>query len=221
VEIAAHIQPVALNFYAPGNPQTNYSMFLSTILSHGMLLILILLTTVYSVGLEIKRGSTAQWLETAGGSLIRALTGKLLPYTMLFSLMIIAGNTLFFKALHFPCQGSFLAMQLAGVLMVVSYQALGLFILGLLGDFKIALTIAGVYGVLGLSFSGLTFPIEIMDTPLQGFTWIFPLRYYYYIHQAVALRGLSAFEVLPSYLMLAAFVLFPLVVIWRIKKTIN
>ena len=221
VEIAANIQPITLNFHAPGNPYTNYSLFLSSILSHGMLLILILLTSVYTVGIEIKKGTTAQWLESAGGSLIKALTGKLLPYTLLFSLMVIAGNTLFFKYLHFPCQGSFFAMQLAGVLMVIAYQTLGIFILGLLGDFKIALTIAGVYGVMGLSFSGLTFPIEIMDTPLQGFSWIFPLRYYFGIQQAVAFRGLSAFEILPLYLLLAAFVLFPLIVIWRVKRMIN
>ncbi len=220
-EIAANVQPIALDFHAPGNPWTNYSMYLSTILSHGLLQILILLTTVYVIGVEIKKGTSIQWIESAGGSLIRALAGKLLPYTLLFSLMVVAGNTLFFKYLHFPCQGSFLAMQLAGILMVIAYQAIGIFILGLLGDFKIALTIAGVFGVLGISFSGLTFPIGIMDTPLQGFSWIFPIRYYFYIYQAVALRGLSAFLAFLSYLMLIAFVLFPLPVIWRLKQTIT
>ncbi len=196
-------------------------MYLSTILSHGLLQILILLTTVYVVGVEMKKGTTGQWLESANDSLICALVGKLLPYTLLFSLMVVAGNTLFFKHLHFPCNGSFFAMQLAGVLMVIAYQAVGIFILGLLGDFKIALTIAGVFGVLGISFSGLTFPIEIMDTPLQGFSWIFPIRYYFYVYQAVALHGLSVFQAFPSYLMLMVFVLFPLPVIWRLKRVVQ
>ncbi len=218
MEIAANVQPITLDFHAPGNPWTNYSMYLSTILSHGLLQILILLTTVYVVGVEMKKDTSGQWLESADGSLIRALVGKLLPYTLLFSLMVIAGNTLFFKYLHFPCNGSFFAMQLAGVLMVIAYQAMGIFILSLLGDFKIALTIAGVFGVLGITFSGLTFPIEIMDTPLQGFSWIFPIRYYFYTYQAVALHGLSAFLAFPSYLMLMAFVLFPLPIIWRLKR---
>ncbi len=221
MDIAAGVQPITLDFHAPGNPWTNYSMYLSTILSHGLLQILILLTTVYVIGVEMKKGTTGQWLESANGSLICALVGKLLPYTLLFSLMVVAGNTLFFKYLHFPCNGSFFAVQLAGILMVVAYQAMGVFILSLLGDFKIALTIAGVFGVLGISFSGLTFPIEIMDTPLQGFSWIFPIRYYFYVYQAVALHGLSAFVAFPSYLMLMVFVLFPLPLLWRLKRVLQ
>ncbi len=217
-EIAANVQPIATDFHSPGNPWANYSMYLSTILSHGLLQILILLTTVYVIGIEIKQGTFAQWLQAADGSMLRALVGKLFPYTLLFSLMTIAGNTFFFKYLHFTCQGSLFAILLAGVLMVVAYQAVGVFILGLMGDFKIALTIAGVFGVLGISFSGLTFPIEIMDAPLQGFSWIFPIRYYFYVYMDVALRGLSAFRALPAYLMLAAFTLFPLVTAWRLKR---
>ena len=220
-EIAANVQPIALDFHAPGNPWTNYSIYLSTILSHGLLQILILLTTVYVIGIEMKKGTSGEWLDFANGSLMRALAGKLFPYTLLFSLMTIAGNTLFFKYLQFPCQGSFFAMLLAGVMMVVAYQATGIFLLGLLGDFKIALTFSGIYGVLGISFSGLTFPIEIMDSPLQGFSWIFPIRYYYYVYQSVALHGLSAFQVFTSYLMLMSFVLFPLLVIRRLKQVVK
>lgn len=221
MEIAASVQPVALDFHAPGNPWANYSIYLSTILSHGLLQILILLATVYVVGVEMKNGTAGQWLETVHGSLIRALVGKLLPYTLLFSLMVTAGNTLFFKYLHFPCNGSFFAVQLAGILMVVACQATGIFIFSLLGDFRIALTIAGVFGVLGISFSGLTFPIEIMDTPLQAFSWIYPIRYYFYVYQAVALHGLSAFQAFPPYLMLTAFVLFPLPLLWRLKQVVQ
>jgi ABC-2 type transport system permease protein len=221
MEIAADVQPVALDFHAPGNPWANYSIYLSTILSHGLLQILILLATIYAVGVEMKKGTAGQWLNTVHGSMIRALVGKLLPYTLLFSLMVTAGNTLFFKYLHFPCNGSFFAVQLAGILMVVACQATGIFIFSLLGDFRIALTIAGVFGVLGISFSGVTFPIEIMDAPLQASSWIFPIRYYFYVYQTVALHGVSAFQTLPSYLMLMAFVLFPFPFLWRLKQIVQ
>ncbi len=217
-EIAANVQPIALDFHAPGNPWTNYSMYLSTILSHGLLQILILLITVYIVGIEIKQGTSKEWIERAGGGLAKALTGKLLPYTFIFSLMTIAGNTLFFKYLHFTCEGSFAAVLLAGVLMVIAYQAIAVFLLGLLTDFKIALTIAGVFGVLGISFSGLTFPIEIMDTPLQGFSRIFPIRYYFFAYIDVALHGLSFARALPSYIMLVVLMMFPFPVFKRLKR---
>lgn len=218
--IAANVQPITLDFHAPGNPLTNYSMYLSTILSHGLLQILILLTTVYVIGMEIKHGTAHRWLESADGSIIRALTGKLLPYTVLFSLMSCAGNTLFFRYLHFPIQGSLAAILFAGILMVIAYQAIGVFIFGLLTDFKLSLTIAGVFGVLGISFSGLTFPIEIMDSPLQGFSWIFPIRYYFYVFIDVVLHGLPAIRAFFPYLMLGAFLLFPTVILKRLKRLI-
>ncbi|MDR0814444.1 MAG: ABC transporter permease [Bacteroidales bacterium] len=217
VEIAANVQPVATDFHTPANPWTSYSIYLSVILSPGLLCILVLLTTVYAMGIDMKRDG-AQWLDTAGGSIVWALTGKLLPYTLLFSLMVCAGNTLFFKFLHFPCNGSFFAMQVAGVAMVVAFQAVAIFMLSLLRNFSISLTIAGVAGVLGLSFSGLTFPIEIMDAPLQMFSWAFPIRYYLFIYMNVAMHGLSALNVLGYYLILAAFVLFPIPLLPRLKK---
>ena len=219
-EIIANVQPVALDFHATGNPWANYSLYLSTILSHGLLQILILLTTVFSIGIEIKQGTAYQWLESAGGSMLRALAGKLLPYTLLFSLMAIAGNTLFFKYMQFPCQGSFFAIQVAAVLLVIAYQAVGVFILGMLTDFNIALTLSGVFGVLGLSFSGLTFPIEIMDAPLQGFTLLYPIRYYFYAYMDIAMSGLSFSQSILSFLALLAFLCFPAIILRRMKRMI-
>ncbi|GHU94763.1 membrane protein [Bacteroidia bacterium] len=220
VEIMGHVQPIATDLHTPANPWNSYSIYLSTILSPCLLCVLILLATVYAMGIDIKRDG-AQWLNAAGGSVAKAVIGKLLPYTLLFSLIVCAGNILFFKYLHFPCNGSFFAMQVAGVAMVIACQAIAVFMLSWLKNFGIALTISGVIGVLGTSLSGLSFPIEIMDAPLQIFSWVFPIKYYFFIYTNVAMHGLSAFNVLQYYLILSAFVLFPIPLLPRLKKTIN
>ncbi len=220
-QIAAEVQPIRLDFHAPGNPTSNYSLYLSTILSHALLQILILLTTVFVVGIEAKNGTSKQWMETAGGSMVRALAGKLLPYTVLFSMMATAGNTLFFKYLDFPIEGSFVSLAAACILVVAAYQAMAVFILGLLSDMRVALTVVGVYGVLGISFSGLTFPIEIMDAPLQGFSLMFPIRHYFHIYIDVAMHGLPVLGAWGEYVVLLAFSLTPLVVLHRLKRFLS
>ncbi|MDR2039924.1 MAG: ABC transporter permease [Bacteroidales bacterium] len=216
--IMANVQPIALDFHALGNPWTNYSMYLSTILSHGLVQILILLITVFIVGHEIKHGTICDWLAAANGSFFTALIGKLLPYTILFSLVTVFGNTLFFKYLHFTYEGNFFAILVAVILLVIAYQSMALFILSLLFDFRVALTIAGVYGVLGISLSGLTFPIEIMDAPLQGFSYLFPIRHYFHIYVDLAIRGLPVVQTLPYFATLLVFLIFPLALYHRLKR---
>ena len=64
--------------------------------------ILILLTTVYSIGSELKFGSAGEWLEMARGNILTAVAGKLLPYTLIFSSIGILANYVLFGPLHIP-----------------------------------------------------------------------------------------------------------------------
>lgn len=89
---------------------------------------LVLLITVYAVGSEIKFRTAGEWLQAAGGDITIAVIGKLLPYTLIFSLIGILGNFVMFGILHIPFQGSWLLLNGMTVLFIIATQALALFI---------------------------------------------------------------------------------------------
>ena len=63
------VQPMTIETHAPGNPWTNYSMYLTPSFMMTMLSLMILLVTAFSITEEIKWRTSPRWLETAGGSI--------------------------------------------------------------------------------------------------------------------------------------------------------
>ena len=67
--------------------------------------VLILLITVYAVGIEIKFRTADDWLATAKGNIVTAVLGKLLPYTIIYILIGWLANYVMFGILHIPFSG--------------------------------------------------------------------------------------------------------------------
>ena len=82
------LQPVPTAVHELGNPWISYSVYLNNTFIPGMLQIMILLTTVFSIGTEIKHGTSREWLARSHNSVVLAITGKLLPQTVLFFIMM-------------------------------------------------------------------------------------------------------------------------------------
>ena len=55
-QVMAQVQPIVVDTHPIGNPWLNYSVYLSNILLPGVLGLIIFITTVYSIGTEIKYG---------------------------------------------------------------------------------------------------------------------------------------------------------------------
>ena len=91
-QIETFLLPVQANNHPIYNPSLDYSVYLSQPFFFVLFQVLVLLITVYAVGSEIKFGTAGQWLQAAGGDITVAVTGKLLPYTLIFSLIGILGN---------------------------------------------------------------------------------------------------------------------------------
>ena len=128
-QIETFLLPVQASDHPIYNPSLDYSVYLSQPFFFVLFQVLILLVTVYSVGSEIKFRTGDNWLETAGGNMVTAIAGKLLPYTVIFSLIALLGNYVMFGMLHIPFHGSWLLMNAMTVLFVIATQALALFIL--------------------------------------------------------------------------------------------
>lgn len=109
-------------------------------------------------------------------------------------------------------------MLLTGFLYVLAYQAVGVLILGITPVLRDSVTLSALYGLLGFTFAGFTFPIEQLPYPARIFSLFFPIRHYFNLYVPFALNGLSVPHITASFVSLFAFLLLPMVVYARLKK---
>lgn len=147
--------------------------------------ILILLTTVYSIGSELKFGSVGEWLETARGNILTAVAGKLLPYTLIFSSIGILANYVLFGPLHIPFAGSLWLMNAVTVLFIIATQALAVFIYSVFPKIAYIISVVSMVGSLGATLSGVTFPVTAMYAPVHAASYLFPVRHFTEAAQAM------------------------------------
>lgn len=211
-EAMAAVRPLVIEGHPIGNPVLDYSVYLSNIIVPGCLLLLVLIFTPYTIGLEWKNGTQHEFYNMAGQSSTIMLAGKLVPQTLLFSLMMLLCDVVFYKYLHFPCRCGIWTMWGIGVLTVLASQAFGVFVFGLLqGSVRMAMSVCSLWGVVSFSISGLSFPVMAMSPILQAVAWLFPLRHYYLLYVNQALHGYSIFYAWPSVVALLCFLLLPIV----------
>ena len=106
------LQPVNIENHPIGNPWLNYSIYLSPSFLFGCLALLIMLMTSFGITMEIKKGTSIEWLETARGSMFVALAGKLIPHFIVWSVVGQFVLSYLFCYNHFPC-GNLPALMLA------------------------------------------------------------------------------------------------------------
>ena len=212
------IQPITIDEHKIGNATTHYGVYLNNIILPGLLALSIIFVLIYSLGSELRYGTSKELMETADGSFAAALLGKLTPYTLLYILMGLGLDLLMFGLCHYPLAGSLPLMMLTMVVFVLSCEAVAVTIIGLLPTLRYALSIAALFTILAFSFSGFTFPVEAMPAALQGVSVLFPLRFYYliYVQEALFATGFGSWWPYLVYMLL--FIAGPLCVAGRLKK---
>ncbi len=212
------IQPIRMDMHSIGNPWANYGVYLLNVLLPGVLQIMILMLTVFAIGVELKEKTSRLWLRTADNSMFAALMGKLLPYTIIFTFLGIIGNLLLYWYMGYPMNSNIGWMFLTTFLYVMAYQAIGILLIGITPVLRDGVTLAAFFGLLGFTFAGFTFPIEQMPYVTQIFSNFFPIRYYFKIYVNLALNGLSIGYSVHYLIALLAFTISPMFVYIRLKK---
>lgn len=217
-QIMGMIRPVDVDVHQIGNVGTNYNYYLSSVLLPGVLEMIVIIVLIYSLGAELKYGTSRHLLQTSGNSIVTAIAGKLLVWTLTFSAIGLILILLLFHRLHFPLAGSIWNMFLGIFLMIFASEAIAIFILEMLPVPRLALSIGALYSVLGFSLSGFTLPIEAMPPYIQGLAAAFPLRHYYlfYVQEAIFGAGFAGWWKQVIYLLI--FILLPLIGLVRLKK---
>ena len=212
------MMPIYFEKHILFNPYTNYSYYLLPSFLPLMLMLFALLTAVFTIGVELKNGTASEWLAASGGHTSAALAGKLAPYTVIFFVLCLLMDTLLFKYVGVPLNGSVSMLLVSGLFFVLASQGIGAFIVILLSNLRLGLSIGGGYSVLSFTFSGLTFPFLAMDLPVRIVGYLFPMTYYMDLFIDQGMRGAPTADSAIYLVGLAAFLLLPWTVILRLRK---
>ncbi|MDR3653090.1 MAG: ABC transporter permease [Paludibacter sp.] len=212
------IQPIVLDTHLIGNPCANYGTYLLNVILPGILQLMVLMMTVFPIGVEYKERTTHEWLRNSDNSMFAAIIGKLIPYTIIFTILGIIGNILLYKYMHYPLNSSIGWMFLATFMLVISSQAIGILFIGITPVLRDGVTFAGLFGTLGITFAGSTFPIEQMPVGTRIFSNLFPIHHYFDIYVNQALNGVEIHYSYFSYIAMLAFLVLPFIVFYRLKN---
>ena len=217
-QIQTLLQPIRVDLHQINNPQTNYNVYLSTMLIPGLMMLFMFLITAYSLGAELKFGTSKEWLAKANNNILVALIGKFLPQTLVFLAVTFFYEYYVFGVLGFPHPGGVFMMVLLAVLHVLAAQGFGVFVFGLMPSLRMSMSICSLWAMLSFSLAGTAFPLIAMDGPIQALSWLFPLRHYYMLYQICVFNGYPLLEAWFHFAALVGFTLLPWLVLKKIKN---
>lgn len=221
VQIMPVVQPISVESHPLSNPWLNYSIYLNNIILPAILQLLLFMFTVSSFGSEIKLGKGKYLLQLSGNSIWKTILGKTLPYTILMTIMALLIMSVLYYYNHFPLHSGFWPMFANYICLIVASQAFGLILFGLFKNYRFALSIASLVGMVTFSIVGMSFPALAMDGPLQSVGLLIPMRHFFLIYVDQALNGLPLGYSAYHFAALFAFVLISILFWGSIKKQLR
>ncbi len=209
--------PYATHVHMPGNPYLNYNYYLNASFVPTLLSLFILMVTAFALGTELKTGLSVRWLRRAGDNIVVALWGKLLPQTVLFTVVGWFIQWMMYVKFHFPLNCSPWAMILAMPLLVMANQGFAVTMFCFAPNFRFGTTLCTLFGMLSFSFCGFSLPAESMYPWVAAIGHMMPSKYFFLITTDQALNGLPLYYSRVYYAVLIAFTLLPLPLLWRLK----
>ena len=217
-QIKAQLQPIVIDSHAIGNPWLNYSIYLTNSILPGILQLLIFMVTVYSIGTEIKYKTSRDWLNKGSDSITVCVLGKLLPHTIIFMAIGLLTCAVLYGYNAFPLNSGWMPMIAAMFLLILSSQAFGVFMIGVLPTVRLGLSFACLFGMLAFSLCGLSYPISEMYPSLNALSYLYPLRHYLLIYIDQALNGRDLIYSWGEYIWLSGFIILPFLIQKNLKN---
>ncbi len=208
-------QPVKLNNHILSNPYTNYSYYLNSGFLAYFLQIIIILTTIYCFGNDLKYNKGNQLLRISNGKLNPIVFGKILPFTIWFFFVGLIMYYSMFVWQDFPLNGSKTVLLIGLFLLIAASQSFALFFLSISNSFSEALIYGSGFAAVSLSFSGITFPIFSMDKILQWISQVFPFTHFFELFMEQSQQGFPVYYSFKSIIMLIILCLLPIIFAWH------
>lgn len=217
-QVTPLLLPVNIEARAIHNPGLNYAIYLCNSFVPCVLQLMIFLVTCFSLGQEIKYGTSVKLIRMAGGSTIKALAAKLMPQTIIWMVIAIFMEAWLFKINGYPVYGSWFWLTLSELMFVLACQGMALFFFGLFPNLRLSLSISALTGILSFSIAAFSFPVESMYPAVGIFSWIVPTRYNFLIYIDQALNGIDIYYSRIWFVAYIVFMFLPLLLVRRIGK---
>lgn len=217
-EITPVISPISTDIRPLTNPYLNYSIYLTNLLIPATMQLILMMLTVSAFGSEVKAGRGNFLLRLSGNSIMKTIMGKLLPYTLISIIIAFLSMSVLYGYLHFPLKCGFWPMFINYVLLILAAQAYGIILLSCFRNYRFALSIASLTGVVTFSIMGMSFPVPAMSGVLQGLSNVFPMRHFLLIYADQALNGISVGYSLYHYGAYFIFMLAAVLLFGKVKK---
>ena len=218
--ITSFLVPVSEKEMVSYNPNRNYAIYLSQPFFFVFLQVLLLLVTTYALGSESKFGTSDEWLQMAKGNIGIAVIGKLLPYTFIFMVMGVLANVVFFNWMQMPLPCSLWVMNGITMLFILATQALALLLYAIFPVLSLIISVVSMIGSLGATLSGVTFPVNFMDTPVYWASFLFPIRHFVEVVQSLLYLGGTFSNYWTNLVILLLFILSPILLLPRLKRAL-
>ena len=218
--ITSFLIPVSEEEMVSYNPNRNYAIYLTQPFFFVFLQVLLLLVTTYALGSESKFGTSDEWLQMAKGNIGIAVIGKLLPYTFIFMVMGVLANVVFFNWMKMPLPCSLWVMNGITMLFIMATQALALLLYAIFPALSLIISVVSMIGSLGATLSGVTFPVNFMDTPVYWASFLFPIRHFVEVVQSLLYLGGTFSNYWTNLVVLLLFILSPILLLPRLKRAL-
>ena len=222
VDLALGILPAMLVDTRPlFNPGLDFARFLALPLTVAVLHVLMVVVAIDVTGRELRERTAGQWLASAGDRAGVALAAKLLPYFLWFCGFGAVLLWLMARSLSLDIQGSTMAWLLAWCLLVAACFGLGLLLVSLLGNLRLATSVASVLVSPAFAYSGMTFPVAAMSGFAAFWSFALPLGHFLHFQTGQLAMGMSFRAGLVHLLCLAIFAALPLLTLRRWQRLLG
>lgn len=180
------------------NPSMDYIQFLLSAVMPTVMQIFICATAVLSFSREHHSPNGMPRLLRLSGSPMRAIMGKLLPYTFVGTFVLLLGDIILFRFLGTDFHGNVYVFMFNGFIFILTCQALGALIALISKDTTGALGLMGLIVAPSFGFAGVSFPRFGMTMFSQIWGAIIPLTPYLQLRTDQTLRGAPLEYSLPT-----------------------
>src|SRR5574344_796807 len=176
--IKSQVNVIKIDERVRSNPYLNYSYFLSTAAFIHTFQVIIAFLAIWAIGSEFKEGTTKEWLECAGNSVLISVFAKFLPYIISFLGIIFFVYWLYFGLYGAPFGGNIYFSIFATLLFILAYQMIGMAFVATTGNLRLSFSSGAFYTSLGFTLEGMTYPSIAMPTFGRWYSALLPLRPY-------------------------------------------
>ncbi len=185
----AALAPIPVQVNPLFNPTLNYAHFLLAALLPSSLQVIVVTTMAYAVGLDVETSHRLRVLRRLGGGLWPAMAGKILPYTLLFLVVLGIADWVLFGVLDMPLRGNRYLLILAGILFILADQFIGVLLALLLRPMASAISIGTLLMAPAFGFMGIGFPRIGMNAFAYNWGQLIPGTWYLMARIDQTIRG--------------------------------